>query len=387
MRFHLEKNHHQPLFQQLEAALRKEIIEGRLKAGDALPSLQELTQLTGVSVFTVDRAVNALIKEGLLIRRPKKGTYVSKKVGAPLSGTARKRIVFAASAAHQIESSPRTYYGLIYMGILDAAVGAGVHIIPSSPENLISDIRLYDQQEAFDVRGMIFVDDWHKDYLTEVANECPQKTLIATNAKMADFETTPDNVHGVFNDDFGGGYALGAALAESGILRCWIFSRAMPVDNYRMRVEGMKQAFADAGRPIPKNHIFESDEPPGKPNELIIQGLLQNLPMKGLQPTDAILCVNDQLAIGVLRFLNERMGELSKTPLVTGYDGLLSSSQDRMAFPSVKVDFDRLGRTSLDLLLRDHHHNIPKTVAIPAQFLPRGVRFGKARLKGSLVAT
>lgn len=387
MRFHLEKNHHQPLFEQLEEALRKEILGGRLKAGEALPSLQELTQLTGVSIFTVDRAVNALIKEGLLVRRPKKGTYVSKTIGASAGDTAKKRVVFAASAAHQIESSPRTYYGLIYMGILDAAVRAGVHVIPSSPENLVSDIRLYDQQEAFDVRGVIFVDDWHKDYLTEVANQCPQKTLIATNAKMPDFEITPGNVHGVFHDDFGGGYALGSAMAEAGILRCWIFSRALQVENYRMRVDGMRQAFADAGRPIPKSHVFESGESPGKPNEALIPALMKNLPLKSLLPTDAILCVNDQLAMGALRFLEDRMGTLDNAPLVTGYDGWLPFSQDQFIFPSVKVDFDRLGRTSLELLLRDGHDKIPKTVAVPAQYLPRGARLRKARADESLLAT
>jgi DNA-binding LacI/PurR family transcriptional regulator len=377
MKFDLEKNHHQPLFEQLADALRKEILEGRLEAGVALPSLQEMTQLAGVSLFTVDRAINSLIKEGLLIRRPKKGTYVSKTFTAPQSESGRKKVIFAASGAHQIESSPKTYHGLIYMGILDAAVKAGVHVVTSSLTNLASDIRLYDQQQAFDVRGGIFVDDWHQDDVTKIGEACPHKTFIATNARTPDFELTPANVHGVFNDDFGGGYALGAALAESGIHRVWILTRHLPVENYRLRVQGMRQAFGDAGRTVPDSQVIESDNV-GEINERVAYSLMKKLPVESLLPTDAIMCVSDQLAIGVLRFLDEQGVGEKKRPLVTGYDGWMPISQESLTFPSVRVDFGRLGRMSLDLLLRDDSRKLPKIMAVTPQYLPRGSRMQQA---------
>ena len=384
MKFDLERNHHQPLFEQLAGALRKEILAGHLKAGDALPSLQELTQMTGVSLFTVDRAINGLIKEGLLIRRPKKGTYVSKTFTAPQGGTDRKKVIFAASGAHQIESSPKTYHGLIYMGILDAAVKAGVHVVTSSLEHLASDIRLYDQQQAFDVRGGIFVDDWHQDDVIRISEECPQKTFIATNARTADFELTPTNVHGVFNDDFGGGYALGSALLESGILRIWIMTRHIPVENYRLRVMGMRQAFADAGRPVPDSHILETDNV-GEVNERLGYSLMKGLPIKTLQSTDAVMCVSDQLAVGALRFLEEENVPAKKRPLISGYDGWMPVGLESLTFPSVRVDFGRLGRMSLDLLLREDFSKLPKIMSVTPQYLPRGSRMQQSGADHELI--
>nr|WP_315465307.1 PLP-dependent aminotransferase family protein [uncultured Rhodoferax sp.] len=66
-----------PLHRQLYEALRRAILEGKLHAGDKLPSSRELTQDLDLSRNTVVAAINQLVTEGYLVSRVGSGTYVN----------------------------------------------------------------------------------------------------------------------------------------------------------------------------------------------------------------------------------------------------------------------------------------------------------------------
>jgi|WetSurMetagenome_2_1015567.scaffolds.fasta_scaffold86018_2 DNA-binding LacI/PurR family transcriptional regulator len=66
-----------PLYRQMAEIIRGEIRSGRLKKGERLVSHKELARQHGVSLITVKRALNELIRDGLLYSRVGKGTYVS----------------------------------------------------------------------------------------------------------------------------------------------------------------------------------------------------------------------------------------------------------------------------------------------------------------------
>jgi GntR family transcriptional regulator len=65
------------LYEQIVEGLRKEISEGRLPAGTALPSFRVLATDLLVSVITVKRAYDDLEREGLIFRRQGLGTFVA----------------------------------------------------------------------------------------------------------------------------------------------------------------------------------------------------------------------------------------------------------------------------------------------------------------------
>ena len=66
-----------PLYLQLEEILRQEILSGSRREGDKLPTENELVEQYKVSRSTVRRAVEELCKEGLVVRHPGKGTFVT----------------------------------------------------------------------------------------------------------------------------------------------------------------------------------------------------------------------------------------------------------------------------------------------------------------------
>jgi len=66
-----------PLYQQIVDGLKREVSEGRLAAGAALPSFRSLAEELLVSVITVKRAYEELERDGIIYRRQGLGTFVS----------------------------------------------------------------------------------------------------------------------------------------------------------------------------------------------------------------------------------------------------------------------------------------------------------------------
>lgn len=67
------------LYEQIVERLKREISEGRLKPGTALPSFRQLAEDLLVSVITVKRAYEELEREGIIFRRQGLGTFVAEQ--------------------------------------------------------------------------------------------------------------------------------------------------------------------------------------------------------------------------------------------------------------------------------------------------------------------
>lgn len=74
----LGQNSSLPLYQQLQRALREAIEQRLLKPEDALPPERKLASELAVSRLTVRKALDGLVAEGLLQRRPGSGNFVSR---------------------------------------------------------------------------------------------------------------------------------------------------------------------------------------------------------------------------------------------------------------------------------------------------------------------
>ncbi|MBI4025735.1 MAG: GntR family transcriptional regulator [Verrucomicrobia bacterium] len=64
---------------QVQDYIRELITSGQIKSETRLPPTEQLAGLWGVGTMTVQKALTPLVKEGLLIRRPKSGTFVRKR--------------------------------------------------------------------------------------------------------------------------------------------------------------------------------------------------------------------------------------------------------------------------------------------------------------------
>jgi GntR family transcriptional regulator len=70
----------QPLYLQLERALREALDKRILNPDDALPAERDLADELDVSRITVRKAIERLVNEGLLVRRRGSGNFVASRV-------------------------------------------------------------------------------------------------------------------------------------------------------------------------------------------------------------------------------------------------------------------------------------------------------------------
>ncbi len=143
----IEPDSGEPLVRQIQRMLRREIGEGRLPAGEQLPSMRQIADDLGVSLGIVKQALNTLTSEGYLKSSPRRGVFVSRPrssvrdvalvlpmltneqmvrviagVRKGLAGTNLRLVIQAADADYETE--------LHLLEYLDPALVAGAIIYP-----------------------------------------------------------------------------------------------------------------------------------------------------------------------------------------------------------------------------------------------------------------
>lgn len=71
------QNSSEPIYKQIASQLREQILTGKLKAGDPLPSIRMLAQDLKISVITTMKAYDELAAEGLVTASKGKGYYIN----------------------------------------------------------------------------------------------------------------------------------------------------------------------------------------------------------------------------------------------------------------------------------------------------------------------
>lgn len=87
------------LYRQVAEAIRQDILQGKLKAGDRLPSLREMARRWKCTVGTVQRAYQELARQKLVVSRAGQGTRV-----AETSAVASSLPLRRAALAHRAEA-------------------------------------------------------------------------------------------------------------------------------------------------------------------------------------------------------------------------------------------------------------------------------------------
>ena len=73
----ISNNTGKPIYEQITTQVKAMIISGKLKAGDAIPSMRALAKSIHVSVITVQRAYEELQRDGFIETTVGRGSFVS----------------------------------------------------------------------------------------------------------------------------------------------------------------------------------------------------------------------------------------------------------------------------------------------------------------------
>jgi GntR family transcriptional regulator len=99
----------EPVYEQVVYAARRAAVTGQLRAGDAFPSVRELSQALKINPNTAHRIIALLVDEGLLAVRPGIGTIVNDAVRGD---AAARRAVLDDDAERLVVEARRNRVGL-----------------------------------------------------------------------------------------------------------------------------------------------------------------------------------------------------------------------------------------------------------------------------------
>ena len=91
----------EPIYEQIIAQIKAEVIEGRMTAGDALPSVRTLSRELKISALTVKKAYDNLEEEGLIVTVHGKGSFIAAANQEVLMEERRKELEKELEAAVQ----------------------------------------------------------------------------------------------------------------------------------------------------------------------------------------------------------------------------------------------------------------------------------------------
>lgn len=69
----------EPIYAQIETQIKAMIMQGKLKEGDALPSMRNLAKELRISLITTKRAYEELERDGFIVTVAGKGCFVAAK--------------------------------------------------------------------------------------------------------------------------------------------------------------------------------------------------------------------------------------------------------------------------------------------------------------------
>ncbi len=92
----------QPIYEQIAAQIKDQILSGALTAGDALPSMRVLAKELRISVITTKRAYEELERDGFIETVTGKGSFVAQKNTAFLREESLRRLEAALQGAVDI---------------------------------------------------------------------------------------------------------------------------------------------------------------------------------------------------------------------------------------------------------------------------------------------
>jgi DNA-binding LacI/PurR family transcriptional regulator len=281
----------------------------KLKSNDRLPSRPELCKRLDTAKATLDKAINELVAEGALYSKNGSGTYV-------VGGNDEISVIQHKGSWGVIVRDVREmYYAEIVRGVENFAQSNGINIILCNSDSDFAKQEQYMRRLIdFGVSGLIIV---------PVVSGDPRENYRLYNELIElkiPFVFCGRNAEGInapvvaFND-FYGGYIATKHLLEKGYRHIAFISRI----KFRTSVDrchGYIAALMENGIEINRKIIKLEDKSQMQPSGY---EMMKNI-LTSDQLVDAVICINDKVAQGVYRAINEAGLSVSDDIGVIGYD-------------------------------------------------------------------
>ncbi|RDV29011.1 LacI family DNA-binding transcriptional regulator [Alteromonas aestuariivivens] len=305
-----------------------------------MATIKDVARAAGVSLATVSRVVNDGPKVGDATReRVKK---IMQELGYRPNATARALVTqksaylgvviadlqapFFALLAHGVEVVTRknNVRILLSAGSLekDTELQAIETLLEHRVDAMVVHSKLLDDETLIDfarqVPGFILINR----YIPQIGNRC------------------------IWLDNVAGGRSMAQYAYQLGHKNIAVISSRIQIDDPHLRVAGIKQAAAEAGRTIPDSMI-EYSSPDQEGGELATQNLIASG-----QQFSVILAYNDAMAAGAMATLLDHGIKVPEEVSVMGYDDLELAKFCRPKLTTLRYPIEMMASKAADLALR-----------------------------------
>ena len=334
-----------PLYRQIEDTLRERIKQGIWLAGQALPTRRELCSEFGTTHVTLDKAIEGLIREGLVRATRGSGTFVSDTSLAPRA----LRIGVIIKRSDQDETleehwDENFYFGPLFRGIRDGVTGKPVEIIYSHIQR--NDYESFYRSTALD--GMILVLPPLEDLPTLHMLTAAGVIFVATGFSTDD--PADDALPCVDTDNRQGAFDAVSHLLDLGHQRIAIVNLATSHANHHDRLEGYCSALAARGMSVaPDDLVLYPRYTVARFDQQIDAWVKRARASQGL-PT-AIFACDYIMALATLRVLRRHGVNVPGDVSVIGFDDPLSAAHLAPPLTTVRQPVYQLGLSAAQRLL------------------------------------
>ncbi|MBC8134829.1 MAG: GntR family transcriptional regulator [Fibrella sp.] len=400
----------------LLTGIRQAILSGKYQAGTWLPTERELAQDFGVARRAVRRAIDIIAEEGLVVCRPRFRPVVATLSGKPfylpveadthsieeplyppspvLAGdTAGSRLVALVMWHGDPEEQGVTAQQRIFWGMNRRLAQDGFHgvfldlggPVLSEKENIgrgKQDLRFSSEAENIEreanylryvlehgFAGIVFYAYAYRrnrELIQEVARRMP---VVLIDRMIPSVQADYVGI-----DNHGAQYEATKHMLSLGHRRILFVSTAEPINTVQDRVEGYRQAMADApGGPLYEN-ILTALSNWGIHEWPVFESLFR-LP-RGQRPT-AIVCVNDHTAMNVCRRLLALGLRVPEDIALCGFDDNCAVLPNDVGLTTVAQPFEQIGSAAAETFLARYLEpaspsTVPRHIELPARLIIRG---------------
>ena len=317
--------------------LKDSILRGKIKAGEKLPSENQLSAQYHISRHTVRKALSILIQEGYIVAEHGRGTFCSERM-CHLKQSKNIAVITTYISDYIF---PR-----LIQGMDKVLTENGYSIILKNTSNSRSkEAKVLEDILTKDIDGLI-IEPSKSQILCRHTNlyalldqyQIPYVFIQGVYSQMT------DKPH-ILMDDCQGGYLVTKYLLEMGHRNLIGIFKADDFQG-KERHKGYVKALQEAGFSYDPDRVvwFHTEDRKRKPALAVKQMMEQQMKI------DGIVCYNDQIAVEVIRALKDFGKRVPEDISVTGYDNSFMAAGD-LKLTTIAHPQEKLGEMAAELLL------------------------------------
>ncbi len=334
----ISENGKQLKYNKIIEDLKDLISSGKLLAGEQLPSENELSARYCVSRQTVRKAIGELTNAGFVYAVHGKGTFCSE----------RSRHIHTSKNVAVVTTYMSDYiFPRVIKGIDEALAEEGYSIILKNTRNSRSrEAICLEELLQKDIEGLIIEPSKSHIY-------CRHLNLYE---KLEEYKIPYVFIQGCYSqmlckpnilmDDYKGGYLITKHLISQGHRHiAGVFKSDDSQGQNRHR--GYVKALQEAGISYNPDIVtwFYTEDRVVHPAESMKKLIQSNIKL------DAVVCYNDQIAISIIRTLQEMGVKVPSDISITGYDNSYMASYGGLKLTTIAHPHEKLGEMAAKLLL------------------------------------